>query len=42
MKCIKYVLLAIGLALPPAGWVVEARGYDAEGGYCYWHPYRCR
>lgn len=39
MKCLRLLLL-LGLALPLAGCiVVPAR---PGGGWCYWHPYRCR
>jgi hypothetical protein len=34
-------LLAIGLAIPLTGCVVTGPGYHG-GGWCYWHPYRCR
>ncbi|HEY0181894.1 MAG TPA: hypothetical protein VGC09_03715 [Rhodopila sp.] len=42
MKRIRFLLLMLGVALPLAGCVVEPPGYYPAGGWCYWHPYRCR
>lgn len=40
MKRFVILLVLFGLGLPLAGCVVEGSG--RPGGWCYWHPYRCR
>ncbi len=41
MKRLILILVLIGLGLPLMGCVVAEPGRPG-GGWCFWHPYRCR
>lgn len=40
MKRLFTTLIVIGLAIPLSGCIVTGPGRG--GGWCYWHPIRCR
>ena len=40
MKRFGILLILLGLGLPLAGCIVEEPGHG--GGWCFWHPGRCR
>ena len=41
MRRFTILLLLLGLAVSTTGCVIEEPGRGG-GGWCFWHPYRCR